>query len=138
MEKVFIDSDILLDLLAKREPFYDPAARLFCLIEKEKIKAYTSPNIFINIHYILRKSIGKEQALKSIQKLKLLMVILPVDEKIVNLALYSEFKDFEDAIQFFAAKEHGIKCILTRNKRDYLGNGLTILTAEEYLSTHPR
>ena len=80
MEKVFVDSDIILDLLAKREPFYQYAAELFLLVEKKKIKAYVSPIIITNLHYVLRKLKNKKQAIKSLQKLKLLVKILPATE----------------------------------------------------------
>ncbi len=133
MKKVFVDSDIILDLLGKREPFYEPAARLFSLIEQKKIKAHVSPIIFTNLHYILRKMAGKEQAIQSLQKLKMLVKILPVDEKIIDLALCSGFGDFEDAIQFYTAKEHELEYLLTRNKKDYKGDGVSVMSAGEYL-----
>jgi predicted nucleic acid-binding protein len=133
MEKVFVDSDIILDLLAKREPFYQYAAEFFLLVEKERIKAYVSPIIITNLHYILRKIKNKKQAIKSLQKLKLLVKILPVDEKIVELALASDLNDFEDAIQYYTAKENGIDYLLTRNKKDFKRADITVMTAEEYL-----
>lgn len=135
MKKIFVDSDIILDLLEKRQPFYRHAAELFSLIEKRRIKAHVSPIIFTNLHYILRKLTEKEQAVKALQKLKLLVTILPVDEKIIGLALASEFSDFEDAIQYYTAKENGLNCLLTRNKKDYKKADITIMTAEEYLAT---
>lgn len=133
MKKIFIDSDIILDLFGKRMPFYKDAAELFLLIEKGNIEAFISPIIITNLHYILRKLKNKEQAIKNLQKLKLLVKILPVDERIVELALASEFKDFEDAIQYYVDKENGINCLLTRNKKDYKKGDITIMTAEEYL-----
>jgi predicted nucleic acid-binding protein len=133
MKKIFVDSDIILDLLAKRRPFYQYAAEFFSLVEKKSIKAYVSPIIFTNLHYILRKLTDKNQAIKSLQKLKLLVKILPVDEKIVELALTSDFKDFEDAIQYYTARESGIDYLLTRNKKDYKRADLAVMTSEEYL-----
>jgi predicted nucleic acid-binding protein len=133
MEKVFVDSDIILDLLAKREPFYQCAAELFLLVEKQRIKAYVSPIIITNLHYVLSKLKNKKQAIQSLQKLKLLVKILPVDEKIVELALASDFNDFEDAIQYYTAKENGIDYLLTRNIKDYKRADITVMTAEEYL-----
>ena len=133
MKKVFVDSDIILDLLAKREPFYQYAAELFSLVEKGKITAHVSPIIITNLHYVLCKLKTKVQAIKSLQKLKLLVKILPIDEKIVELALASDFKDFEDAIQYYTAKENGIDYLLTRNKKDYKKAVITVMTAEEYL-----
>ncbi len=133
MKKIFVDSDVILDLLTKREPFYPYAAELFSLVDKGKIKAHVSAIIITNLHYVLRKMTNKEQAIKSLQKLKLLVKILPVDEKIIDLALASEFTDFEDSIQYYVAKENEIDFLLTRNKKDYKTADIIILTPEEYL-----
>ena len=133
MEKIFIDSDIILDLLAKREPFYSYAAELFSLVEKGKILVYVSPLIFSNLYYIIRKLQSKEEALKSLKKLKLLVNILTIDEKLIELALISDFDDFEDAIQYYTAIENDIRFLITRNKKDYKTHAITIYTAEEYL-----
>ena len=133
MERVFVDSDIILDLLAKWEPFYRYAAELFLAVEKGRIEVYVSPIIITNLHYILRKLKNKAQAIKNLQRLKLLVKIIPVDEKIVELALASDFNDFEDAIQYYTARENGIAHLLTRNKKDYKRADINVMTAEEYL-----
>lgn len=135
MNEIYIDSDIILDLLAKREPFYPFSAELFSLVEEGKINAFVSPLIFSNLYYLLRKLKSKEIARKSLYKLKLLVKILPVDEKIIELALLSEFDDFEDAIQYYTAKGNNIHYLVTRNIKDYKKADITICTAEEYLKT---
>ncbi|RPH99997.1 MAG: PIN domain-containing protein [Calditrichaeota bacterium] len=132
--KIFIDSDIILDVLSKREPFYDSAAALFALIEKGKLKGYTSPIVFSNVHYVLRKRVSKQITIASLRYLKSLIHILPVDKKVIELALDSEFNDFEDAIQYFCAEQNGVNYIITRNKIDYENAEITILTAKEFLS----
>ena len=134
MKKVFVDSDVILDLLAKREPHYLHAAKLFTLIDQQKVKGYTSPIVFANLHYLLRKNTSNLTALKSLRKLKTLINILSVDERIIEQSLNSEFTDFEDAIQYFAAVNNGISIIITRNKADYKKSKIPVVTAEEYLS----
>ncbi|MFQ5603687.1 MAG: type II toxin-antitoxin system VapC family toxin [bacterium] len=133
MLKIFIDSDIILDLLAKRNPHYDYAARLFTLVEKKQIKAYTSPLVFANIHYLLRKLTSNEQAKQNLRKLRTLVKILSIDKKVIDLSLFSEFKDFEDAIQYHTANNNGLKFLITRNKSDYKNTKITVCTAEECL-----
>lgn len=135
MIKVFVDSDIILDLLAQREPYFEYAAKLFTLIDQQKIKAYTSPLIFANLHYLLKKLTSNTVALKSLRKLKTLINILPVDERIIEQALNSDFNDFEDAIQYFTATSSGINLLLTRNKVDYKKSKIAISTSEEFLKT---
>jgi len=131
--KLFIDTDIILDVLAKRELFYDPAAQLFTLIDEEKVEAFTTPVVFSNLFYILSKFKNRSFAHSSLRKLRLLLKIIQVDEKVVNLALNSEFKDFEDAIQFYSAKLHELDFIVTRNVKDFVSKNLVVLTAEDYI-----
>jgi len=132
--KIFIDSDIILDVLSKREPFYNSAAILFSLIEKGRIKGYSSSIIFSNVHYVLRKRISKDNTITSLKYLKSLLEVLPVDKRAIESALDSEFNDFEDAIQYFCAEQNGINYFITRNKIDYEKAQINILTAKEFLS----
>ena len=132
--KIFIDTDIILDLLAEREPNYVYATRLFTLIDQQKITGFTSPLVFANLHYLLKKLSSNTAALKNLRKLKTLLNILPMDERVIEQALNSEFNDFEDAIQYFTAVNNGITFIITRNKADYKKSKITIATADEFLT----
>ncbi len=134
MHRVFIDTDIILDLLTERTPHYIHAAKLFTLMDKGKVEGFTSPIVFANIHYILTKLTSKDFALHSLRKLKSIINILPIDEKIIELAINSSFTDFEDAIQYNTAKTGGINFLITRNKKDYKKSKISIYTAEEYLN----
>jgi len=133
--KLFIDSDIILDLLAQRGPHYIHAARLFTLIDQSKVIAYTSPLIFANLHYLLKKQTSNTSAFRSLRKLKTLINILSLDERVIEQSLNSEFNDFEDAIQYFTAINSGITLIVTRNKTDYKRSKVDVLTAEEFLKS---
>ncbi len=133
IKRLFVDSDIILDLLAKREPYYIHSSKLFTLIDKGEITAFTSPLVFANLHYLLRKLTSNASALKNLRKLKTFLTILPIDEKVIEQSLNSDFIDFEDAIQYFTAVNNGIKLLITRNKRDYKKSKISILTAEEFL-----
>ncbi len=132
-KKVFVDSDIILDLLCKREPFYPYAAEVFTLADTKKIKLVTTSIVFANVFYILRKILGIEKAKELLRKLRILISVVPVDEKIVDLALNSKFSDFEDGLQYFTARENGIRIILTRNTKDYKEKDLLVQRPEEYL-----
>ncbi len=136
MHDLFVDPDIIIDLLAKREPHYIHAARLFTLAAENKIKAYTSPIIIANIHYILSKLQSKDKALQSLQKIKTFIKILSVDERIIDLALSSKFSDFEDAIQYYTAKSNDIIFLITRNKIVFKVDDMSICTAEEYIDIY--
>lgn len=134
MHKLFIDSDIILDVFAKREPFYYHSAGLLTRIEKKKVLGYTSPLVFANIYYILRKLKSKDVALLSLRKLRIVVGVFPIDEKHIDQALNSEFSDFEDAIQHYSAKSSRINYIITRNKQDYKHSSIPVCTPEEYLA----
>jgi len=131
---VFIDSDIILDVLANREPFYQSAAALFSLLESNKIKGFTSVIVFVNIHYLLRKQVSGEQTRTYLNYLKTLLQILPVDVRTIELALNSSFPDFEDAVQYHCAKQNGLEYFITRNKKDYDQAEIHILNAYEYMA----
>ena len=133
MNNIFIDTDIILDLLTQRKPHYLFAARLFELIEDNKVVAFTSPIILANIYYISARLTSHKKALDNIRKLISFLKIITVDEQIMTLALNSNFKDFEDSIQYYAAKKHGLSILVTRNKSDYKVSDMMICTAEEFI-----
>jgi len=134
--EIFVDSDILLDLLLKREPYYISAAKMLSLAEKGKLAVYTTPVVVTNIYYIIRELTDNTNALQYIRKLLSFVKIIPLDEKTLLLAIDSKFTDFEDAIQYYAAKSRGIACLITRNKSDYKVTDIVICTAEEYLKIY--
>lgn len=133
MEKVFVDADIILDLLSGRQPHYNPAAELFSLADEGSLRIYVSSLSFANVNYILTRQYNGDQARKKLLKFKTLVSVLSVGDKIIDLALASEFKDFEDAIQYFTAIENGLATLLTRNLRDFRKADISVLTAEQYL-----
>jgi predicted nucleic acid-binding protein len=135
MDKIFVDSDIILDLIQERENYSD-ALQLFILIEENKVKGYVSPLIFANLFYILRKQESSKFALQVLTRLKALLQILTIDEKIIELALSSGFKDFEDSVQYYVALEKNLEYLITRNKEDYKKSGIMICNAKEYLAIY--
>jgi len=132
-KKVFIDSDVILDLLCKRYPFYEFAAEVFTLGDTKKIDLLTTSVVFANVFYILRKVLGLDTAKELLRKLRLMIGVVSVEEKIVDLALNSKFSDFEDGLQYFTARENGIGILLTRNVKDYKEKDLIIQTPEEFV-----
>ena len=128
----FVDTDIVLDLLARREPFYGAAARLFSLAETGKISLSVSSLTFANLFYILRKQVSGKNAHEVLRNFKQLVTVLPVDDDTIEQALGAGFTDFEDAIQYFSALSAGCSSLLTRNGRHYPKAVISIVTAEAY------
>ncbi len=133
MEKLLIDTNIIIDLLSKREDFYQEAQQIFTLADNKQVDLFVSSLSFTNTYYLLRKFQNREDARKTLIKFKILVQVAPLDDKIVELALLSDFRDFEDAIQYHTALENGIDIIITRNKKDFKTSNLPVMTAKEYL-----
>jgi len=134
MAKIFVDTDVCLDLLSGRKPFNAIAERLFTLADLGKIKIYVSSLSFSNIDYILQSQYKISDSRKILAKFKTLVSVLAVDDKIINLAIVSDFVDFEDAIQYNTAIENNIKIILTRNLKDYKKSIIQVMNPETFLS----
>lgn len=134
MDRLFVDTNIVVDLLQKREGFYEEAQELFTLADKKQVKLFISSLTIANTHFLLSKHHTSNNARKILVKFKILVEVLTLDDKIIELALTSELKDFEDAIQFYTAIENNTDMIITRNKKDFKNASIPILTAKEYLN----
>lgn len=133
MEQLFVDTNIVLDLLAQRTEFFKEAQELFTRADLNKVELTISALTFANTHYILSKHLKLEETRKILNKFKVLVSVAPVDDKIIELALASDFKDFEDAIQYYSALESKAQIIITRNKKDFKHAKIPIMTAKEYI-----
>ena len=135
MKNIFLDTNIVLDLLALRMPFYTEAAKLFSLADKKRIKLSISALCLADSNYILSKQHPEMEVRKVLRKFKVLVNVLPLDDKISELALNSEFRDFEDAIQYFTAIENDQDIIITRNQPDFKESRIPIMTAGEFIKS---
>ena len=130
---VLVDTNILLDVLARREPHYQASARVWTLAERGEIMAFISAISFNNIYYILRKAESKTTAGNALKLLRDVFESVAPDTKIINQAIDSECEDFEDAIQFHSAVRIGAHILITRNPNDFPTSSVTIATPEEFL-----
>ena len=134
MEKVLIDTDVLLDFFFDRKPFSDYAAQVLDLCKEKEIKGYVTPVIVANTYYLLSKTAKHEFVIDKLNQLLNIIDVTIMNRNVVIKALNSDFKDFEDALQNYAAVEaNDIKVILTRNIKDFRFSELAILTPESYL-----
>ncbi len=134
MKHLFIDTDVIFDFLTDRKPFSMEAAKLFSLIDQKIVKGYASSLSFSNLYYVLRKLGTHRKVMNKLQDLSDFIEILKVDGNTIKSALNSDFKDFEDAVQYFSAQENKqIECILTRNIKDYKDISLPVMTPETFL-----
>ena len=136
MENAFIDTDVIVDFLTDRKPFSIESAKIFSLIDQKKIKGCVSSLSFSNLYYVLRKFGTHKKVINSLQELSEMVDIFKVDSDIIKSALTSDFKDFEDSIQYFTALEHKkLDCIITRNIKDYKDSTIPVMTPETFLVT---
>lgn len=133
MKNLFLDTNIAIDLLSQREPFYSAAVPIFTMGDTGIVRLYISSLSFSTIFYLLRKQVGTEKALKLLRSFREMVHVVSVNEKVVDMALQSSFTDFEDAIQYYSAIESGIPVIITRNVKDFKGVDSTVMTPEEFL-----
>jgi predicted nucleic acid-binding protein len=136
MKKLFIDTNIVIDLLSRREPFFEEAAELFSLADKKQVELSISSLTIANTSYALLRQIDANKAKSILRKLRLILRILPLDDKIIGLALNDEtFSDFEDGLQYFTAIENEQELIITRNLRDFKSSKLPTMTAKQFIET---
>ena len=135
MRRFFVDTNVLIDFLADREPFATDAARLFDLSHKKKIQLYVSAVSYNNIYYILRQSLTHSATSKILGELNEWTHVIDVTVGVIRKSLTSEFKDFEDAIQYNCAKSLStIEAIITRDTSDYKKSSLPVVTPKEAVS----
>ncbi len=133
-EEVFIDTDVILDLVFERDPFFVDAQKIMALIERNEIVGYTSSLILANCYYIISSNRNRNVAAKTLSKLRSILQILPFTDKEIGESLNSNMKDFEDGVQYFIAINHGLRTIITRNISDYKGVDINIFLPNEYLN----
>jgi predicted nucleic acid-binding protein len=134
IRSIFLDTNIILDLLGERHPFYTPVAQIATLADEKKIKMYATPLSFATVNYFLTKFENSQIAIEKLRKFKVLCNTSKLDNTILDKALNSEFKDFEDALQYFAAIESNCEIIITRNETDFKLSTIPIMNANEFLS----
>lgn len=135
MNKLLIDTNIVIDLLAKRQPFYEEAAALFSLADNKEVILAISSLTFANTSYILSKMLSPKRTKDILIRFRSLVRIIGLDDKIIDLALGDErFKDFEDGLQYYTAVENQMDLIISRNKKDFESAKIPVLTAKEFLS----
>jgi hypothetical protein len=116
-------------------PFYTEAAQLFSLADKKKVKLSISSLCLSDAHYILSRQNPEIEVRKILRKFKVLENVLPLDDKITDLALNSEFRDFEDVIQYYTAIENDQDLIIIRNQPDFKESKISIMTAGEFIKS---
>lgn len=132
-KKIFIDTDVILDLVFERKPFFYDSQKILSLVEKNYLLGFTSSLIMANCYYIINITKNKNIAKKTIEKLRSILTVLPFTDKELGESLNSNIKDFEDGIQYFIAVNNGINTIITRNIQDYKKVDINVFLPNDFL-----
>jgi len=132
MTNLFLDTNIVIDVVTARAPFLNASARLFSLAENGKINLFISSLSYWNIYYIVKKASSHAETIEILKGLNKYITPVDVTKEVINEAINSDFKDFEDAIQYFSAKSHQcIDAIITRNPKDFKFSSIPLLLPQD-------
>jgi predicted nucleic acid-binding protein len=134
-EKLFLDTNVVIDLLGERESFYESAAKITTLADKGKIQIYVSALTYSTVYYLLARFEDKEIVKEKIRKFKVIVETSDLTDKIVDKGLASKFSDFEDSLQYYCALKVDCNIIITRNGKDFKESEIPVLTPDEYLNS---
>jgi predicted nucleic acid-binding protein len=136
MQRVFLDTNAVIDFLGEREGFYLPMARVLTLADNKKITLYTSAISIATTYYILSKYESADVVLNKMRKFKMLCGISLINDDVIEKAMQSGFNDFEDAIQYESAIASQCTCIITRNEKDFKLSAIPVMGAAGFLKIY--
>jgi predicted nucleic-acid-binding protein len=134
LRRVLFDSDVLLDVLAQRQPFVVASAQALNVVTQPQVQGYVSGHAVTNIFYILRRQVGGETARELLLRLLQHLRIADVTDEVIRSALQSTMTDFEDAVTSEAANAAGVEVIVTRNSPDFVASVIPAVLPEEFLA----
>ena len=132
---VLIDLNILLDVLQKRDPFYETSARLLASVEVGRVKGYVAAHSITTLFYLIKKDRSVAEARATITNLLQFIKIAPVDQVTIEQALNLDYRDYEDAVQMISAVQCKADCLVTRNIKDYQPALLPVMQPVDLLAT---
>ena len=133
--RLFLDTNVMLDLLGERIPFYDSVAKIATLADKGQISLVVSAMSYATVSYFLTKFENKEKSKDKLRKFKVISEVSDLNEQIIEKGLNSDFTDFEDSLQYFSALSSDCSILITRNCKDFKNSSIPIMTPDEYLKS---
>ncbi len=133
--QAFLDTNVMLDFLGEREPFYLSAAKIATLADKGKIEIVVSALSYATVSYFLTKFEGIEITKDKLRKFKVISKICELDEKIIEKGLNSDFSDYEDSLQYFSSLRLDCDILITRNVKDFKDAQILVMTPDEFLNS---
>jgi predicted nucleic acid-binding protein len=135
MITVLYDTNIILDVLMQRQPFYVNSTLALSLSGREIVHGYIAGHAVTTIDYILQKQVGHHQSRQAISCLLEKLQVAPITESVIRQGLNTNYRDFEDAITYLAALAVGAQIIVARNIKDFpLDREIDVLLPEQILT----
>lgn len=134
-DRLFLDTNIVIDLLGERASFYESAAKIATLADKGKVQIIVSALTYSTVYYILSRYEKNEVVKEKMRKLKVITETSDLTDKIIDQGLSSKFEDFEDALQYYCAIKTECNLLITRNGKDFKTSEIPVLTPDEYLNS---
>jgi predicted nucleic acid-binding protein len=135
--RILLDVNVVLDVLADREPFAEDAAAVLAEVEAGNLQGYLAAHTVTTLHFLLVRHLGQARARRALSDLLRLVELVPVDEDRIRHALAADWPDFEDAVQAACAEKAGVDYLVTRNKRDFKKSAIRAVTPAELLALLP-
>lgn len=134
--KLLIDTNVILDVLMKREPWAESAEAVLIAVAEEKAEGYTTASTFTDLYYLLRKHLqDREKTKQALLGLLSVLDVLDVTRVDCEKAFDLSMTDYEDALLASCAKRHKIDQIVTRNEKHFDGSPVKTVTPEEFLKS---
>jgi predicted nucleic acid-binding protein len=133
MKKLFIDTNVLIDFLDKRNPFFYEIAKISSLAEDNQVRLVASSISFVNTFYVLRKKTENNRVIESLKKFRVICDVSSVDELVIDESLFSNFTDFEDAVQYYSAIQAKCDILITRNEKDFKNSEIPVMSPNKFL-----
>ena len=133
--KVFVDTNLFIDILLDREPFADTSSTIYTLCENSILDGYIAPITINNIYYICRKARRIETIKEFLFDISTLFTVAPLDAETIKKANALAMNDYEDALQYAMAIQNVSEYFITRNTKDFKRvSHIPVLTPEAFLS----
>lgn len=132
-DKLFLDTNVMLDLLGERVPFYDSIAKIASVADKGEVKLIVSALSYATVFYLLSKFENREVVKEKLRKFKVIAETSDLTDRIIDKGLSSKFRDFEDALQYHCALKMNCNMLITRNGKDFKESAIPVMTPNEYL-----
>lgn len=132
--RVLLDTNLALDYLLRRSTFFKDARTIWLAARRGALEPYVSGSTPVNVYYVARRAVGAELAARMVKLLAQTVQISPIDDTVIQAALVSPIRDFEDAVQLASALAAGVDLIVTRDLADFRAATLPVLTPAAFIA----